>query len=125
MDAERWLLYRLAQFWRLRRAGDVDPDQTGQRSAAAIHDYLAGLYLRGLAPATGSLCAIDLDGVLECDALGYPATSPSGVLALRALIAHGYQPVLATGRSAARGPRPVRRVRPGGRGGRVRGGARL
>ena len=99
MDAERWLLYRLAQLWRLRRAGDVDPDHTGQRSAAAIHDYLAGLYLRGLAPATGPLCAIDLDGVLECDPLGYPATSPSGVLALRALIAHGYQPVLATGRS--------------------------
>ena len=99
VDAERWLLYRLAQLWRLRRAGDVDSDQKGQRSAAAIHDYLAGLYLSGLAPATGPLCAIDLDGVLECDPLGYPATSPSGVLALRALIAHGYQPVLATGRS--------------------------
>jgi hypothetical protein len=33
------------------------------------------------------------------DPLGYPATSPSGALALRALIAHGYRPVLATGRS--------------------------
>jgi hydroxymethylpyrimidine pyrophosphatase-like HAD family hydrolase len=99
VDAERWLLYRLAHLWRLRRAGDVGPDQKGQRSAAAIHDYLAGLYLSGLAPATGPLCAIDLDGVLECDPLGYPATSPSGVLALRALTAHGYRPVLATGRS--------------------------
>ena len=99
VDAERWLLYRLTHLWRLRRDGDVGPDQKGQRSAAAIHDYLAGLYLRGLAPATGPLCAIDLDGVLECGPLGYPATSPSGVLALRALIAHGYRPVLATGRS--------------------------
>ena len=99
VDAERWLLYRLAHLWRLRRVGDVDPDQRGQRSAAAIHDYLAGLYLSGLAPATGPLCAIDLDGVLECDPLGYPVTSPSGALALRALIAHGYRPVLATGRS--------------------------
>jgi hypothetical protein len=100
VDAERWLLYRLAQLWRLRKAGDVGPDHAGQQAATAIHDYLAGLYLRGLPPATGSLCAIDLDGVLECHALGYPVTSPSGALALRALIAHGYQPVLATGRSA-------------------------
>ena len=99
VDAERWLLYRLTQVWRLRRDGDIGPEQKGQRSAAAIHDYLAGLYLRGLAPAAGPLCAIDLDGVLECGPLGYPVTSPSGVLALRALIAHGYQPVLATGRS--------------------------
>ena len=101
VDAERWLLYRLTQLWRLRRDGEVSPEQKGQRSAAAIHDYLAGLYLRGLTPATGPLCAIDLDGVLECGPLGYPVTSPSGVLALRALIAHGYRPVLATGRSLA------------------------
>ena len=99
VDPERWLLYRLAQLWRLRRAGDLDADQAGQRSAAAIHDYLAGRYLRDLPPAEGPLCAIDLDGVLECDGLGYPATSPTGVLALRALTAHGYRPVLASGRS--------------------------
>ena len=99
VDAERWLLYRFAQLWRLHGDGEISAEQQGQRSAAAIHDYLAGLYLRALAPATGPLCALDLDGVLECDPLGYPATSPSGVLALRALIAHGYQPVLATGRS--------------------------
>jgi len=47
------------------------------------------------APATGPLVAVDLDGVLECDPLGYPATSPSGALAVRALIAHGYRPVAA------------------------------
>jgi hypothetical protein len=99
VDGERWLLYRLAQLWRLGRAGDLGPAQVRQRSAAAVHDYLAPLYLRGLPPATGPLCAIDLDGVLECDRLGYPATSPTGILALRALIAHGYQPVLASGRS--------------------------
>jgi hydroxymethylpyrimidine pyrophosphatase-like HAD family hydrolase len=101
VDGERWLLYRLAQLWRLGDAGDLDDDRVRQRSAAAVHDYLAGLYLRGLPAATGELCAIDLDGVLECGQLGYPATSPTGALALRALIAHGYRPVLATGRSVA------------------------
>jgi hypothetical protein len=99
VDGERWLLYRLAQLWRLGRAGDLGPFDVQQRSAAAVHDYLAELYLRDLPPATGPLCAIDLDGVLECNALGFPATSPTGMLALRALVAHGYRPVLATGRS--------------------------
>src|SRR5205814_365637 len=36
---------------------------------------------------------------LETDTLGYPTLSPAGALALRALLAHGYRPVLATGRS--------------------------
>ena len=64
-----------------------------------MHDYLAELYLRDLLPGAGPLCAIDLDGVLECGELGFPATSPTGMLALRTLIAHGYRPVLVTGRS--------------------------
>ena len=55
-----------------------------RRSTAAVHDYLAALYLCHLPPATGPLCAIDLDGVLECDQLGFSATSPTGALALRA-----------------------------------------
>ena len=99
VDGERWLLYRLGQLWRLGWAGDLGPFDIQQRSAAAVHDYLAELYLRDLPPATGPLCAIDLDGVLEGSKLGFPATSPTGMLALRALIAHGYRPVLATGRS--------------------------
>lgn len=99
VDGERWLLYRLAQLWRLGKAGDLAPGQVRQRSAAAVAEYLAGEYLGGLPPASGPLCAIDLDGVLECDRLGYPVTSPTGVLALRALIAHGYRPVIASGRS--------------------------
>ena len=100
VDGERWLLYRLAQLWRAGRAGDLARPDVLRRSTAAVHDYLAALYLRDLPPATGPLCAIDLDGVLECDQLGFSATSPTGMRALRALIAHGYRPVLATGRSA-------------------------
>jgi hypothetical protein len=99
VDGERWLLYRLAQLWRLGKAADLTRDEVRQRSAAAVGDYLAGVYLRDLPPATGPLCAIDLDGVLECDRLGYPVTSPTGMLALRALLAHSYRPVLASGRS--------------------------
>jgi hydroxymethylpyrimidine pyrophosphatase-like HAD family hydrolase len=99
VDGERWLMYRLAELWRLGKAGDLGAFDVQQRSAAAVHDYLAELYLRDLRPGTGPLCAIDLDGVLECDQLGFAATSPTGMLALRSLIAHGYRPVLVTGRS--------------------------
>ncbi len=99
VDGERWLMYRLAELRRLAKADDLGPFDVQQRSAAAVHDYLAELYLRDLSPGAGPLCAIDLDGVLECDQLGFPATSPTGILALRALIAHGYRPVLVTGRS--------------------------
>lgn len=98
-DGERWLMYRLAELWRLGKADDLDAFDVQQRSAAAVHDYLAELYLRDLLPGAGPLCAIDLDGVLECGELGFPATSPTGMLALRTLIAHGYRPVLVTGRS--------------------------
>ena len=104
VDGERWLLYRLAQLRRLGVAGDLPRGDVLRRSTAAVHDYLAALYLRDLPSAvpgtsSGPLCAIDLDGVLECDRLGFSATSPTGMLVLRALIAHGYRPVLATGRS--------------------------
>jgi hydroxymethylpyrimidine pyrophosphatase-like HAD family hydrolase len=41
---------------------------------------------------------LDIDGVLETDVLGFPTSSPLGMLALRALRAHGYRVLLATGR---------------------------
>jgi hypothetical protein len=50
-------------------------------------------------PRSGPLCAIDVDWVLETRWRSFPATSPSGALALRALARHGYRAVLATGRS--------------------------
>lgn len=97
-DDERWLLYRLAQLWRLARSSDLEPHALGRYSAAAVHDFLAACYLGGLADPTGPLCAVDLDGVLETDRLGYPCATPLGMMALRALTAHGYRVVLATGR---------------------------
>ena len=99
VDGERWLLYRLTQLWRHAKAGDLETGHVAELSAAAVHDYLAGCYLVDCAPGRGPVCAIDLDGVLETDRLGYPASSPKGVLAVRALLRHGFRPVLATGRS--------------------------
>lgn len=99
IDGERWLLYRLAQLNRMHRAGDLSSSSLAQHSARAVHDYLAAVLLSDVSPASGPLCAIDLDGVLETDRFAFAAASPSAVLALRALKAHGYRPVLATGRS--------------------------
>jgi len=48
---------------------------------------------------SGPVCAIDLDWVLESRWLGFPAISPAGALALRALLRHGCRPLIATGRS--------------------------
>ena len=99
VDRERWLLYRLVQLRGSRRRGELDAATVHRQSAVAVHDYLAETYgLGSPGPRSGPLCAIDLDGVLETGPLGYPVTSPAGALTLRALIVHGFCPVLATGR---------------------------
>jgi adenine/guanine phosphoribosyltransferase-like PRPP-binding protein len=98
VDQERWLLYRLGHAWRSGRAGDLLGADVARYSAAAVHDFLAACYLTDLRPAAGPLCAIDLDGVLETDRLGYACTTPTGMAALRALTAHDHRVVLATGR---------------------------
>lgn len=99
VDQERWLIYRLAHLWRMRRAGDLDRQRADDLSAAAVCDYLASALDATDLDGAGDLCAIDLDGTLETDPLGFPCPSPTGVLALRALAAHGFRPILATGRS--------------------------
>ena len=71
--------------------------------ANVANDFLARKFT---APNTsraseGKLFAIDIDGVLEDSILGFSATTPAGVLALRTLQRHGFSPVLATGRSLA------------------------
>jgi hydroxymethylpyrimidine pyrophosphatase-like HAD family hydrolase len=102
VDPERWLLYQLAHVlvsWERMRpeARCTDP-----RPARLLRRYYAEVLLGGLRPPeAGPLCAIDLDGVLETTPLRFPATTPAGALALRALSRHGYRAVLATGRSLA------------------------
>jgi hydroxymethylpyrimidine pyrophosphatase-like HAD family hydrolase len=109
----RWCLYRAVVGWDTERfahsgAGHEPGEAEARRERSrAVHDYLAGLYLRNLGdggiaamPRSSPVrwCALDVDGVLESDLSGAPAPSPTGMLALRALRAHGYQVLLATGR---------------------------
>jgi hydroxymethylpyrimidine pyrophosphatase-like HAD family hydrolase len=92
VDAERWLLYRLAHLWSERDAALV---------ARAARDYFHDVFFADLRPpAEGPLCALDVDGVLELDVLGFPALTPASAGALRALLVHGYRPVLVSGRGS-------------------------
>src|SRR5436853_4259487 len=73
----------------------------GRRAmAGAVQRYFRSRYFHDLpVPTDGPLCAIDIDGVLESDRMAFPATTPAGAHALRALIVHGHRPVLVSGRS--------------------------
>lgn len=113
---ERWLLHQVMHTLTHQRfmadlpapaqardslAQMVAKFRAGQRAMSrASQRYYQARYLSDLdAPAAGPLCAIDIDGVLETDQLSFPATTPAGALALRALTVHGFRPVLVTGRS--------------------------
>lgn len=100
IDEERWFLYELAQLWGIdrMRAGN---DLAHQRECArSLQRYLARLFLADVTRSPdGPLCALDLDGVLETETLGFPGTTASGAMALRTLLAHGYRPVPVSGRS--------------------------
>jgi hydroxymethylpyrimidine pyrophosphatase-like HAD family hydrolase len=62
--------------------------------------YLGDIFLGDTRPAgSGPIWAIDIDGVLETGNLSFPSITPAGLLALRALLCHGYRVVLASGRS--------------------------
>ncbi|MCW0215181.1 MAG: HAD hydrolase family protein [Pseudonocardia sp.] len=95
-DPERFLLYELVHL--------QDPftgwSRDRRASARALQRYLAGV-LPAPPPCTGPLCALDIDGVLESLAYGFPVITPTAVEAVRALAHHGYRPVPVTGRSVA------------------------
>jgi hydroxymethylpyrimidine pyrophosphatase-like HAD family hydrolase len=100
VEPERWLLHQLAHVLVADQKQPPEVRQVDLQPARLLQRYYGEVLLSGLEPAkSGPLCAIDLDGVLETTPLGFPATSPAGALALRALIRHGHRPVLATGRS--------------------------
>jgi hypothetical protein len=98
---ERWLLYKLAQLWGRERIRPGEESELRGACSRASQSCIARLYLDDLEPSPdGPLCAIDVDGVLETQTLGFPATTAGGARALRALIAHGYRPILVSGRSS-------------------------
>ena len=78
IDEERWLLYQLVRLWDEQRGADTTEqggrgrfDRAARASPPAV---LRGHLLRRRRPPTsGELCAIDVDGVLETSALGFPA----------------------------------------------------
>jgi hypothetical protein len=99
IDGERWLILQLVAAWAARRDGVLSEAAEGRASARALRRYLADLFLDDVPRGAGGFCALDLDGVLETETLGFPGPSPAGALALRALLAHGFRPLLASGRS--------------------------
>lgn len=115
IDPERWYLYQLLtlrlerralrdHFARLHEVARPDVVELLDRLENALEsvqrEYIVTRCLHDVvSPAAGPLCAIDIDGTLESSPLGFTAIGPAGALALRALFAHGYRPVLASGRS--------------------------
>jgi hydroxymethylpyrimidine pyrophosphatase-like HAD family hydrolase len=99
VDEERWLLHQFAHL--AADPGAWGSDRLARRAAGrALQHYFGRVYFADLPLAVrGPLCAIDLDGVLEADGLGFPSMTPASAIALRALRAHGYRPVIVTGRS--------------------------
>jgi hydroxymethylpyrimidine pyrophosphatase-like HAD family hydrolase len=100
VDQERIVLYELAHLWRRQRTHAGDEPELRRARSRAMQRYFAEAYLRDVdMSASGPLCALDIDGVLETEHLGFPAITPAAARTLRALMLHGYRPVLASGRS--------------------------
>jgi adenine/guanine phosphoribosyltransferase-like PRPP-binding protein len=97
---ERWLIYQIVHFLAASEADRISPEAARRGCATAIQRYFASLYLGDVTPnPAGPFCALDLDGVLEISPLGFSMTTRAGAMALRALLRHGYQPLVATGRN--------------------------
>jgi hydroxymethylpyrimidine pyrophosphatase-like HAD family hydrolase len=100
VDPERWLLYQLVHLAELSLEPEPRDPDLGRRMSRRFQQYFGEVLLGDVRPSgSGELCAIDIDGVLETTPLGISTTSGAGAAALRALHGHGYQPVIATGRS--------------------------
>jgi hypothetical protein len=101
IEPERWLLHELAHLWSERPAADGGDPALLAACARAMRAYYEEVFFAGLeAAAEGPLCGLDVDGVLELDVLGFPALTPASAAALRALLVHGWRPLLVSGRGA-------------------------
>jgi hydroxymethylpyrimidine pyrophosphatase-like HAD family hydrolase len=100
IDEERWVLYQLAHLSARPDARREGRHALRRACARAVQNYFRRVYLDDLVlDDEGPLCGIDIDGVLETEYLGFPALTPASAGGLRALLAHGYRPLIATGRS--------------------------
>jgi hypothetical protein len=96
VDPATWCVYQLVQAWNLDR---VDGGATAG-GARAVQEFLGRLFLDDLRDEPdGPWCVLDVDGVLELDFGGMPVSTFAAMRALRALRAHGFRVLLATGRS--------------------------
>lgn len=101
-DRARWFVYEYLQAWNMERVCDNAraAREAQQARSRAVQRFFADAFLADLAVEPGGpFVVLDVDGVLELELGGAPATTLSAMRALRALRAHGYRVVLATGRS--------------------------
>jgi hydroxymethylpyrimidine pyrophosphatase-like HAD family hydrolase len=102
IDHERLLCYRLVHLWDRARLGQLAVDAAERGMARSWQDWARARLLGGpLDRGTGPWCVLDVDGVLESSRLGAPTLTPASATGLRALRAHGFRPLLATGRGIA------------------------
>jgi len=101
VSPERWLLHQLVHLWDLDRSSGRE-SEVHRAGARAIQRYFAETMFNDVAvPSSGAICGLDLDGVLETEPFGFATLTRSSAVALRAMLRHGYRPVLVTGRSLA------------------------
>ena len=99
---ERWFLLQALHLWDRQRLGDGDESALRRAMSRAAQRYFAEGFLSDTeAPVSGRFAALDVDGVLEGEAAGFSSLTRASATALRALLRHGFRPVLMTGRSLA------------------------
>ncbi len=100
VEPSRWMLLRLVAAWDRHRHGGLPQPAYGRTISRILADHIGDLYLSDLPAMTGPWCVTDVDGVLETAVFdGGTAPGRLGGESLRALVAHGYRVVPATGRS--------------------------
>ncbi len=100
ISAERWMLYQLVHVWDLNRQHTLTDQLARRRMAKIVEGYFSEMFFSDLPGNNrGGICALDIDGVLETNQLGFPSLTASSARSLRRLAEHGYRVLLATGRS--------------------------